>query len=226
MSALITRGRAATLAVAVAAALALAALLAAPRADAATIYACFKKRTGAFRIVGKRSICRRGERKLSWNLVGPQGPSGPGGATGPPGSNGVNGVNGVTGFTSTLPTGKTEEGIYAVTRTGNSSGLPAWAGVSFVIPLAAAIPVANVSLIPPGGGLTLPCPGSSRNPQAASGHLCVYEAANFNTSGPLVFNPDTESGEEGAGPFGFVVRFRPTVSTMDWGGYGTWAVTG
>ncbi|MCW3056753.1 MAG: Collagen triple helix repeat protein, partial [Solirubrobacterales bacterium] len=215
-----------TLAVAATAALALAALPAAPRADAATIYACFKKRTGAFRIVGKRSICRRGERKLSWNLVGPQGPSGPGGATGPPGPNGVNGVNGVTGFTSTLPTGKTEEGIYAVTRTGNSSGLPAWAGVSFVIPLAAAIPVANVSLIPPGGGLTLPCPGSSRNPQAASGHLCVYEAANFNTSGPLVFNPDTESGEEGAGPFGFVVRFRPTVSTMDWGGYGTWAVTG
>jgi hypothetical protein len=225
MSALITRGRAATLAAAVAAAtaLALAGLLAAPHADAATIYACFKRRTGAFRIVGKRSICRRGERKLAWNLVGPQGPSGPSGATGPPGSNGVNGL---TGFTSTLPTGKTEEGIYAVTRTGNSSGLPAWAGVSFVIPLAAAIPVANVSLIPPGGGLTLACPGSSKNPQAASGHLCVYEAANFNTSGPLVFNPDTESGEEGAGPFGFVVRFRPTVPTMDWGGYGTWAVTG
>jgi hypothetical protein len=221
MSALITRGRAATLAAA--AALALAALTAAPHADAATIYACFKKRTGAFRIVGKRSICRRGERKLSWNTVGPPGANGLNGANG---VNGTNGVNGVTGFTSTLPTGKTEEGIYAVTRTGNSSGLPAWAGVSFVIPLAAAIPVASVSLIPPGGGLTLACPGSSKNPQAASGHLCVYEAANFNTSGPLVFNPDTESGEEGAGPFGFVVRFRPTVPTMDWGGYGTWAVTG
>ncbi|MCW3056531.1 MAG: hypothetical protein JWO21_500 [Solirubrobacterales bacterium] len=225
MSALITRGRAATLAavVAAAAALALAALLTAPHADAATIYACFKKRTGAFRIVGKRSICRRGERKLSWNTIGPAGANGLNGANG---VNGTNGINGVTGFTSTLPTGKTEEGIYAVTRTGNSSGLPAWAGVSFVIPLAAAIPVANVSLIPPGGGLTLACPGSSKNPQAASGHLCVYEAANFNTSGPLVFNPDTESGEEGAGPFGFVVRFRPTVPTMDWGGYGTWAVTG
>ena len=221
MSVLITRGRAATLAAA--ATLALAALLAAPHADAATIYACFKKRTGAFHIVGKRSTCRRGERKLSWNTVGPSGANGLNGANG---INGASGVNGVTGFTSTLPTGKTEEGIYAVTRTANSSGLPAWAGVSFVIPLAAPIPVANVSLIPPGGGLTLACPGTSKNPQAASGHLCVYEAANFNTSGPLVFNPDTESGEEGAGPFGFVVRFHPTVSTMDWGGYGTWAVTG
>jgi hypothetical protein len=191
-----------------------------PQARAATIYACYKKRTGTVRIVGKRTRCRRGERKLSWNTVGPPGANGRNGLNG---LNGLNGVNGVTGFTSTLPAGKTEQGVYAATRTA-SSGLPAWAGVSFVIPLAAKIPAAGVSFVAPGGPPTAECPGSPSDPQAASGHLCIYEAANFNTSGPLVFNPDSEEGEPGAGPYGF--RFSPTLKTSDWGGYGTWAVTG
>ena len=41
-----------------------------------------------------------------------------------------------------------------------------------------------------------------------------------------MFNPDTEKGEVGTGPSGVVVRFSPTNKENDWGGFGTWAVTG
>jgi hypothetical protein len=207
------------------AAAALAGTVGTAQARTATIYACYKKRAGIVRIVAKRTRCRRGERRLSWNTVGPPGAGGRNGLNGANGLNGSNGLNGLTGFTSTLPSGKSEQGVYAATGTA-SSGMPAWVPVSFVIPLAAALPAASVSAIAPGGAPTAECPGSPRAPQAAPGHLCVYEAANFNTSGPLIFNPATEEGEPGSGPYGFVVRFSPTVKTSDWGGYGTWAVTG
>jgi hypothetical protein len=152
-----------------------------------------------------------------------KGKSGP---TGPTGPAGANGAAGTTGFTSTLPVGKTEQGTYALSKTNGTSPLPAWEGVSFVIPLAAPIPFANVSLITPGGAPTSACPGSATKPQATSGHLCIYEAENINTGGPFVFNPDVPGGESGAGAFGFAIGFNPLVNTSDWGGYGTWAVTG
>jgi hypothetical protein len=61
-----------------------------------TITACAKKKGGALRIASR---CRRGERKLSWNKVGPRGLQGPGGLQGPPG---VAGTPAVVTFT-TLP---------------------------------------------------------------------------------------------------------------------------
>jgi len=71
----------------------LAALAVAPQADAATIYACVKKNSGATRIVGRTTRCRHGEQRLSWSVTGP---------AGKPGANGVNGANGaVAGFTAT-----------------------------------------------------------------------------------------------------------------------------
>lgn len=57
-------------------------------AQAATIYACVKPKSGATRIVGAKAKCRRGEQKLSWNTAGPRGPSG---------ANGRNGANGAAG---------------------------------------------------------------------------------------------------------------------------------
>ncbi len=226
MSTLITRGR--VLALVGLGVLLLAGFATAAQPEPGTITACYEKYGGAIRIVRSDARCRRGERKLSWNTVGPAGVNGVNGTNGTNGTNGINGTNGVngtTGFTSTLPVGKTEKGTYALSRTA-SVGLPAWEGVSFVIPLAAAISVEYVSFIAPSGPATLNCPGSSEDPQAASGHLCVYEAANFNTPGPLVFNPDVAGGGEGAGPFGFALRLKPTNAALDWGGFGTWAVTG
>jgi len=76
-----------TVVLAAAGALLIAALAAAPQADAATIYTCVKK-NGAVRIVTKKAKCKRGENKLTWNTAG---------GTGKNGANGTNGTNGKEG---------------------------------------------------------------------------------------------------------------------------------
>jgi hypothetical protein len=74
----------------------LAALVAASQADAATIYACVKKTSGATRIVSRTSRCKRGEKRLTWSVAGATGATG---ATGAAGANGPSGANGaVAGF--------------------------------------------------------------------------------------------------------------------------------
>lgn len=69
-------------------ALVAAALLAVPQhAGAATIYAC-KSRSGNLRLVGKKTRCKRGQKKIKWSTTGPAGKNGSNGARG---SNGANG---------------------------------------------------------------------------------------------------------------------------------------
>jgi hypothetical protein len=67
------------------------AFAAAPQAEASTIYACVKKKSGGVRIVSQRTKCRKSELKLSWNT------SGKNGANGQNGQNGKNGTNGAPG---------------------------------------------------------------------------------------------------------------------------------
>jgi hypothetical protein len=66
-----------------------------------TISSCVKKKGGSIRIVRASTRCRRSERKLAWNAIGPAGPRGlrgltgargPTGATGSAGAAGVNGA--------------------------------------------------------------------------------------------------------------------------------------
>jgi hypothetical protein len=64
-------------------------------AQAATIHACVKPKSGAPRIVGAKAKCRHGEKKLSWSTTGPQGKTGPGGASGPAGAPGATGATGI-----------------------------------------------------------------------------------------------------------------------------------
>lgn len=86
---------------AVVGALLLAAFAAAPQADAATIYACVKKHSGAARIVTKKAKCKKGESKLSWNTEGPAGKDGANGANGAAGKEGPAGANGaVAGYSA------------------------------------------------------------------------------------------------------------------------------
>jgi hypothetical protein len=75
----------------------LAALAAASQADAATIYACVKKTSGATRIVSRTARCKRGERRLSWSVAGPRGATGATGASGARGASGAAGANGTNG---------------------------------------------------------------------------------------------------------------------------------
>lgn len=89
--------RSALTAVLTASALLLSGLAAAPRAGAATLYACVKKKGGAARFVNARTNCRRGETKLSWNTQGVPGRNGSNGKNGAAGKNGTNGKNGSDG---------------------------------------------------------------------------------------------------------------------------------
>jgi hypothetical protein len=102
------------------AALVLAALVAAPQAGAATIYACVNKRTGAARLFASKPRCKRGQERLSWNTQGPagkNGANGKNGATGKNGSNGKNGTNGTNG-TNGAVNGYSASGSESVGFTG------------------------------------------------------------------------------------------------------------
>lgn len=98
MSTVINRRNAALLAAIGASTFAL--LASAPPAHASTLYACVKK-NGAARLFVRKPRCRRSERRLSWNVEGPQGPRGRNGATGKNGRNGTNGINGMNGANGT-----------------------------------------------------------------------------------------------------------------------------
>ncbi len=69
-------------------------LAASPQAEASTIYACVKKKSGSARFVKKSAKCRKGETKISWSS---QGPAGKNGAPGPAGAPGLQGGVGQTG---------------------------------------------------------------------------------------------------------------------------------
>ncbi len=64
-----------------------------------TMRACADRKTGAMRYIDK-GRCKRTERALTWNQIGPQGIQGTTGATGaqgPPGLSGAAGINGIAG---------------------------------------------------------------------------------------------------------------------------------
>ncbi len=69
------------------------------------VYACYKakgKRKGAVHLVTKKGKCHKGEKKISWNSVGPQGKSGESGENGSNGEGGSAGEQGIAGTTQTL----------------------------------------------------------------------------------------------------------------------------
>src|SRR4051812_5862289 len=98
-------------------AVALCLLVAAPASGArlvgkdGKVYACYKlrgKAKGDVRLVTKKGKCRKGEKKVAWNAVGPRGSvgengeSGPGGNAGEGGGTGANGVAGLENRISAL----------------------------------------------------------------------------------------------------------------------------
>jgi hypothetical protein len=201
----------------------LATLALAPSAQAATYYACVKKKGGSIRIVSKATKCKRSERKISFNAEGPAGRNGLNGRNGKNGANGkngTNGTNGTSGFTSTLPKGSTEEGTWAVVV---ASKPDAFSAISFNIPLAAA-PAVNV--IAKGGPSTAACPGKVAAPAAASGNLCIYTSTSENVAELAVVDPSFEGGiANHASAWGTMVK-AAAAATVPGLAYGTWAVTG
>jgi hypothetical protein len=163
---------------------------------------------------------------------GPQGPKGEPGATGATGVQGPKGAAGATGATGaagapgspwtaggTLPAGKTETGVWAVSGSiGSYSAKVALA--SFSIPLAET-PEINVIGPEEGEGeplekLPAGCKGDYKRPAANEGNLCIFEIYLLNVS---------EVDAEQATTVGVLGQAEIADQTRESKASGTWAVT-
>ncbi len=165
--------------------------------------------------------------------VGPQGPAGTVGAKGETGAAGAPGAPGAAGkkgepgspWTAggTLPVGATETGGVSYHGPGEQTlFLP----MSFSIPLAAELNEEHVEIVTAGSTGTN-CTGTSQNPTAPSGFLCVYlaEEPEPNNIGTTAILRSGQPGGPGASKAGAVLVIRP-LQTEPPPIYGTWAVTG
>src|SRR4051812_16136564 len=147
--------------------------------------------------------------------AGGTGPAGAQGVAGPKGEQGATGDTGPAGpFPAVLPSGRTIRGEYAMYEVATGAGSPARDAVSFVFPLPASPKVQAEVLLqadPPDAA----CPGSYLAPEAAPGHLCVYERVPVSSAGLKVISMDRNGAVLG------------TLSAAggNFGSLGTWAVT-
>lgn len=101
------------------AALSLGAVTYANAASDATLKACANKTSGAMRYISKGS-CKKTEKLLSWNSMGPQGLPGTTGENGIAGTKGDAGAAGTNGTSGT--NGTNGQNFYAVDATGKTLG--------------------------------------------------------------------------------------------------------
>jgi hypothetical protein len=113
--------------------------------------------------------------------------------------NGAKGTNGTTGFTETLPTGKTETGVWAVSKEHITTTVEEKASVSFPIPIAlaegtfgeAVILTEHETIEAKPGKPQQGCEGTLEDPTAPAGTLCVYTGEEENkhlTASSAVFH--------------------------------------
>jgi hypothetical protein len=174
--------------------------------------------------------------------TGPAGTPGTNGANGSPGKNGTNGKNGEEGSPwtagGTLPKGSTETGTWSISglyKEGEIATFP----ISFPIPLPAALGETAVHFVGPGETSPAGCPGSSQDPTAAEGNLCVYQhldGTELGTGGLQVIPGVTptlnlsQGVGQGASPTGAWLVGHPHFTTPPTGpeailAVGAWAVT-
>jgi hypothetical protein len=173
----------------------------------ATIVACVAHKGGGLYVARR---CARGDKLLKWSVTGPEGAAGKDGAAGPAGPKGDPGAPGP--FPGVLPTGITVRGNWAG---GSSSGGTAYESISFGFAFASAPTfhyVAGPASVPAG------CSGgTSANPTAQPGNLCVYsQGFRLNTAGPVV------TGAANAWGTLFTVSSSSNAGFADGG---TWAAT-
>jgi len=148
-----------------------------------------------------------------------KGNRGPQGLTGPKGDKGDQGP-----FPSgNLPAGKTIRGTYALGAGAADSY--AWDSISFGFVLSAA-PIPH--WIPAAGPIPAECPGTASNPQAAPGHLCVYERPGGfgNVGSRQIYDPSAPGGSGNlSSRYGAGLFMERGGLAEDFWSYGTWAVT-
>lgn len=149
-------------------------------------------------------------------LVGPRGAQGSQGTQGPRGIPGEAGQN-LTAET-TLPSGKTETGIFAAAGSGAPGFLVGTA--TFVQPIPARFDATHVIQLVAGEASAPHCPGVGR---ADPGYFCVYPTEELHTTsdGPP---EDPGDGLAGAGKDGAQFFFT-IIGSGGSAAYGTWAVT-
>jgi hypothetical protein len=152
---------------------------------------------------------------------GPAGTVGPAGTQGPAGPAGAQGDQGPAGpFPTTLPTGKTITGAFAMTGETTAGGQAISDNISWSYPLSA---TPTVHVIASGAAVPAGCSGTRTLPGASSGNLCIFVSGEFNDSGVSTLNPDTQGS--GAGRTGAWVFANSSAAGLAETS-GTWAVTG
>ena len=179
--------------------------------------------------------------------TGPQGPAGPTGPQGPEGKQGVIHPGKPVGSPEPLPEKATETGSWSLS-VGEAEADNVDTSISFTIPLATALPAEDVHYVNEEGKeevtfngsafeavATSDCPGTTAEPAASPGNLCVYQqdvpipavreekgiAENF-------IYPSDAKGDaflpEGAATTGAIVGLVRGENVPIFA-YGTWAVT-
>jgi hypothetical protein len=193
--------------------------IAASTTSSATIRACASKSTGALRLAAS---CKRSERRVSWNTVGPRGLRGLRGIQGATGATGAAGATGATGakgdpgpFPGTLPSGQTIRGVWVALNQATAVSEETQVPISFGFQLASAPTRHYINV---GAAAPPECPGSGANPQAQAGHLCLYETFNSNVTANRGVQAvsDPKSGAE---------VFIHATAAGEYFTFGSWAVT-
>jgi hypothetical protein len=116
----------------------------------------------------------------------------------------------------------TLRGNYGIIFNAAAASQDGTSAISFgrTLPAVPLVPAANIILF--GAAPTANCPGSLSDPQAAPGHLCIYERGRGNTS--VVAAIDSETAFNRADDTGAVMFARSSVAgQVNW--RGKWAVT-
>ncbi len=133
-------------------------------------------------------------------------------------------------YPSTLPSGKTETGVWAYMpgELEGSNEAEIRIPLSFSVPLEAPLPGSQTEVLGPNATPTVNCPGTVEAPTAKKGELCVYSQRVGGGPQEVLINNPATSDVEGAATSGAALTFefpeesaRPS-STKGWG---TWAVT-
>jgi hypothetical protein len=173
---------------------------------------------------------KTGKLDRSWGAVGPRGPAGtPGapGAQGPQGSQGPQGPQGGPGpqgpagpFMDPLASGLTMRGLYGTEIGSHAAGVFVGTFISFPFRLASA---PTPHFIAAGAPLPAGCSGTSANPGAAAGHLCVFEVFRNNVDAPSICNHLGTCGASST--IGFWVSANSLAAGTIAMTRGSWAVT-
>jgi hypothetical protein len=157
-------------------------------------------------------------------------PLGPGGITVHCDAAGTDFIADVNGYYvsrpfTTLESGKTLRGTYAIDFPSAGAGQEGTSAITFDVPLASSPSAALANIIVSGGAATVNCPGSSTNPSALPGNVCVYEVTAINIASRCMAGVAGSWACGNAAPFGTTMWVTATAGGSRAVSVGTWAVT-